>query len=325
MSNRVLLIDAGAAVSLRNWNEPKPTIRLIKDIRNLIEETMASRVVYCCDSGGSHFRKNLFQDYKKARRERSTQKPESEKAKDKIFYKEMDEFKEIIKLFGVEVVSVWGTEADDISGYLCNNVDLTDTKILMLSNDHDWLQLLRPGIVMRAYNHKQKFGPDSFKIPAKIWLNFSKFKAAYEFEPWQLAHAMSFSEDSDGLKTPQGLGKKFSYELIKKYGTIQEVEKNICNIKNDIKGFRKTAIDDLTNNFEQIYFNYKLVNLNYDEETKNEIFSADVQSNLNDVIGRFKDRPEVDRDAIYEWLFAQGQVNILAKFDSWVKVFEGDF
>lgn len=327
---RILLIDAGSFTSLLNWHEKKPAYRIMCDIRNILEETRADKTFLCCDFGQSKFRTTKFPDYKKARKERREQQPESEKRRADAFFKDVNKFiNTIAPLLGIEVLKHYEIEADDLVSYCCQAINTTKeddkykNEVLILSNDHDILQLIRPGIIMRSYSHKQNFGPDDFKIPQKTWVGAKVFKESYEFAPEQLPHALAFSEDSDGLKTPYGLGKKFAIELIRKYGTIDGVKDNLHRIKTDIKGFRKSALDDLNKDFDNIYFNFDLVNLHYTPEIKAEIFDEKTTQALDSKLAQIDQPNSLDEEAIKDYFYEIGAVNRVVEFDKFIKPFWG--
>ena len=322
--NRILVVDfLNNLMGLCNVKERNPIPRYLKDLRNLIIETKANKVIFACDAGKSKFRTTRYAGYKQKRQDRRKEQPESEKKRVEEFFKECSVLQEIAPAFGIEVIKEWGIEADDISAYVANHTDLSETQILNVSSDQDWWGLLRKNIVQKPMYFGMKLGDE--KLPQKIWLNRKRFEDFHKIEPWQWYHVKAFSEDSDNLQTPEGLGKKFALQLIQTYGSIQGVEKNIDNIKSDIKGFRQSALAELKSNFEQIYFNYDLVNLNYEENIKNEIFNIDLQEKLNYTIDNFDVKPKVDRESIEEFLLQRGEVNLLMKLDSWIQPFEGKF
>jgi len=324
--SRVLVVDLmNQLFNIFHVNEKNIALRFATDINKLLQETCATKVILATDFGKSTYRLKLHPGYKQDREKRRREQTAEDKRKLEKFYKDAQNFQDnVARMFGFESIKHYGIEADDVCAFLVNHTDLENNQIMQVTTDKDWSQLLRKNVVQRSMYFKTKVNGN--ELPAKVWLNRKRFVDCYGIEPYQLADVKALAGDvSDSIYSVDGLGDKTALNLVKQYGSISEVEKNLDSIHSDVARVPKKAVENLKSNFEQVYFNYKLVNLNYTEEVKNEIFSKDVQENLNSVIGNFSVRNSVDRDAIYDWLFEQGQVNLLGKFDSWIKPFEGEF
>ena len=122
--SRILLVDSGAATTLRNVNEANPMTRFLNDLRKIAVDTSINKIVLCCDNGSSKFRMTRFPDYKKKRRELRAAKPEAEKRKDEKFFAEMNKFKKLASHWGIEAITPYGYEADDIAAFLMQHIDL---------------------------------------------------------------------------------------------------------------------------------------------------------------------------------------------------------
>jgi Kyanoviridae ribonuclease H len=100
------------------------------------------RLVICADSK-HYWRKDVFQYYK-ARRAEDRKKSELDWG---FIFDTLDTIKtELKENFPYQVLEVYGTEADDIIGTLVEQV--TSERILIVSGDKDFLQLLRPGVAI---------------------------------------------------------------------------------------------------------------------------------------------------------------------------------
>ena len=324
--NRILVVDClNQMFALHHCNTPNKAITFLKDLRNVVIETKTNKIILGCDFGKSAFRLKLHPAYKSDRYKRREEQSEADKKKLEAFFQEVTEFQDkVAPLFGLEVLKFYGVEQDDLASYIVNHTDLNENQVLLLSSDKDLQQLLRKNVVQRSAYFKMKVGKEN--LPAKVWLNRKRFVDAYEIEPPQLAHVKALGGDAgDSIYSPKGLGGETALKLVRQYGSIDGVEKNLHNIRSDIARVSQKVVDELASNFEQVRKNYDLVNLNYTDEIKNEIFSFDLQERLKYTIDNFDVKPKVDRESIEEFLLQRGEVNLLMKLDSWIQPFEGKF
>lgn len=63
--------------------------------------------------------------------------------KDSVFTGCLQEVREFIKDCGIESIYHFGLEADDLAGYLCSTAEPGE-RILLVSNDVDWFQFMKP-------------------------------------------------------------------------------------------------------------------------------------------------------------------------------------
>lgn len=305
--------------SLKHFKEKDPIWRFVCDLRNIKMQTGSHKVLLACDTGQSQYRLSRYPQYKEVRRARRELASAEEKAGMLEFFGLVNKFKESARMFGFIPIAVSGVEADDIVSYFARTVDVSRHRISILSSDSDMFQLLKPGVRQRSYGPKMKLL--GVELPQQVWVTYDRFCEVYEITPSQYLEAKAISGDSgDSIYSPEGVGEGTGLKLIKKYGSIAEVEANIEDL--DIPRFSKKGRENLKNDFWMVYRNMELVSLLHTDELYKEIFGENLLV-LEDIKANLEVPPEVDQDAIKEWLFENGRVGIYNKFDEWVKPFLG--
>lgn len=316
----VLLVDLlNSTFQLKHYKEKEPIWRFASDLRNIMSQNAISKVILCTDTGSSAYRLGLYPEYKEVRRARREAASSDEKAAMLEFFEVVNQFKELAPMFGFEVASVPNVEADDIVAYFSREIDTTKVRASILSSDTDLFQLLRPGVRQRSYGEKMKLLDTD--VPTQTWVTYDRFCEVYEMTPYQYMQAKSIAGDTgDSIYSPEGVGEGAGMKLIRRYGSIDEVEKNIDDL--DIPRFSKKGRENLKNDFWMVRRNVELISLLHDPAKYKSIFGAGLSS-LEDIKANLEVPPEVDQDAIKEWLFENGRVGIYNKFDEWVKPFLG--
>jgi len=171
--------------------------------------------LYLCYDGGSKRRKDMCSDYKSNRIiDRSNG-----------FYQQMLVLKQIFDDLGVKQVHKIQEEADDIIGTLATKLSKND-KIIIVSGDHDFLQLVDDNImVLREGSNRKLYLKDMI-------IN------EYGVDPIKLIDVHSVCGDSsDNVSGISGFGDKKAIKLIIEYGTLDnlieksQVDENLSDIK----------------------------------------------------------------------------------------------
>ena len=152
---------------------------------------------------------------------------------------QMPRIKELLRALGVEVLECEGFEADDILGTLAKQCDESGNECVILTGDRDSLQLITDNVTVLLAKTKETivFNPD-------------KFNEVYGFSPLQLIDLKALMGDSsDNIAGVKGIGEKSATEIIKKYGTIENLYDNIETA--DLKpAARQKLIDGKESAFE---------------------------------------------------------------------------
>lgn len=221
----------------------------------VLEKQTPTHIGIAFDPSEPTFRNEIYPEYK-ANRE---QMPED--IRESIPY-----IKEIIKGFNIPIIQVSGYEADDVIGTLAHQSKEYDYETYMMTPDKDYGQLLDE----KVYIYKPKrFGNEAEVIDRnRICEEFNIEK------PEQIIDIMAlWGDKSDNIPGAPGIGEKTAKKLIAKYGSIENLYKNI----DDLKGKQK---DNLVNYEEQVKLSKKLVTIELNVPV--EIGNLDLESKSPD-------------------------------------------
>ncbi len=202
-------------------------------INKIISEENPQYMVVAFDVG-KNFRHEKYKDYKAGRNET----PDDLKS-------QMPIAREILDAMGIKHLELEGYEADDIIGTLAKEADLDpEYDGLIISSDHDLMQLISPVVHMKMLKSKDS-----------IYYSVESFKEEYGFEPIKIIDLKSLMGDSsDNIPGVKGIGEKTAKTLIQTYGSLDGVYENIEAIKGKLK-------EKLEADKESAYFSYELATI----------------------------------------------------------------
>ena len=121
--------------------------------------------------------------------------------------------KELLTLMGIKVVECEGFEADDILGTLSKSCTDCGCQCYVLTGDRDSLQLIDENVTVLLATNKET-----------IHYTPARFTEDYGFEPIHLIDLKALMGDSsDNIKGVAGIGEKTATNLVKEYGTIENL------------------------------------------------------------------------------------------------------
>ncbi len=169
------------------------------------------------DTAAPTFRDTLFADYKATRQET----PED------IRYG-LPICKEIIRGFNIPIFELDGFEADDVIGTVAKQFANSDFVVYMMTPDKDYGQLVAPNVLL----YKPAYMGNSVDIlgPAEVC-------AKWEIERVeQVVDMLGLQGDtSDNIPGIPGVGPKTAAELIKTYGSVEEVIAHAHELKGKLR------------------------------------------------------------------------------------------
>jgi DNA polymerase-1 len=169
------------------------------------------------DTAAPTFRDALFTDYKATRQET----PEDVRYGLPIC-------KEIIRAFNIPILELDGYEADDIIGTLAARFAGPDCTVYMMTPDKDYGQLVQPNALL----YKPAYMGNSVDIlgPAEVC-------ARWEIENvQQVVDILGLQGDaSDNIPGIPGVGPKTAAELIRRFGTVEEVVAHAAELKGKLR------------------------------------------------------------------------------------------
>jgi DNA polymerase-1 len=175
---------------------------MLRQLVAINEQFNPDKIIVAWD-GGSTRRKKIFPEYKANRINIQNG-----------FHQQLLIIQHILYDLGLEQILVPGEEADDIIGSFCEN-NKKENKIIIVSNDHDLLQLVDDNIWM--YSHSMK--------NSKLYTKDS-IKAQYGLEPNQLVDIYILKGDlTDNVDGIKGIGMKKAQKLVQEYGNVNNIIK----------------------------------------------------------------------------------------------------
>ncbi len=169
-------------------------------------------LLFCFDEGSDTFRHKEYEAYKEGRAET----PQD-------FYDQIPQVFALIDAFGFPRVSDPGYEADDLLCTYAKQAEKAGDRVTVVTGDRDALQLasqkIRIAIPAKGYQLPEYLDP-------------AAIEAKYGVRPDQIPFYKGLTGDaSDNLKGVTGIGPKSAAELIKKYGTMDELYAHLGDIK----------------------------------------------------------------------------------------------
>ena len=176
-----------------------------------------THIAVAFDTPGKTFRDAIYKEYKATRQET----PEDVRAGIPIV-------KEIVRGFNIPILELEGYEADDIIGTLALKAAEQNFDVYMMTPDKDFGQIVRSNIWL----YKPAYMGNSVDIlgPKEVC------------EKWDIKDVTQVidilglqGDTSDNIPGIPGVGPKTAADLIKQFGTIEEVVKNTDKLKGKLK------------------------------------------------------------------------------------------
>lgn len=193
-------------------------------------------VVAAFDKKAPTFRHKEYGDYKAGRKRMPEELAE-----------QFPLIKELLALLGIKIYELDGFEADDIIGTTAKIAADEGMEVYIVTGDKDALQLADKNINVVI----TKKG-----VSETAEYNKETFIEEFGVTPTQFIDVKGLMGDkSDNIPGVPGVGEKTAYKLIKEYGSVEEVLKNIDNISG------KKLKENLETYSEQAIFSKKLATI----------------------------------------------------------------
>jgi len=227
-NKKLVLLDAHAIIhrayhALPDFTSAKgePTGALygtILMVTKIIEELKPDYMVACYDLPDTTFRKEAYEDYKAGRK----------KTDDELVH-QLIRSKDIMKVFNIPIYEKAGFEADDILGTIVEQTKNKNIDIIIASGDLDTMQLIDDDKV-RVYTLKKG-------IKDTVLYNEKAVTEKMGFSPNLISDYKGLRGDpSDNIKGIAGIGDKTATILIQKFGSIENIYKEL---KKDEEKFKE--------------------------------------------------------------------------------------
>ncbi|MFH1354226.1 MAG: DNA polymerase I [bacterium] len=185
-----------------------------------------THVVAAFDMKGPTFRHKEFADYKAHRKEAAAE-----------LITQFDLVRDVLKAFNVPVMQRKGFEADDIIGTLVTEIDGEVDKIIV-TGDLDALQLVDKSTSVFTLKRG---------VTDTVMYDEAAVRERFGFEPRLMVDYKGLRGDpSDNIPGLAGVGEKTAKELVVKYGSIEDIYKNLDKlsprVRSRLKGKKKETL-----------------------------------------------------------------------------------
>jgi len=176
----------------------------------ILEDQKPDFIIVCFDRKAPTFRKELFVGYQAKRPKMSDD-----------LIPQVKFVHEILEKAKVEIFEVDGYEADDMIGTIANQTQNIETMIV--SGDRDLLQLVN--------SHVKMIAPIT-GLTNMIIFDEEKVEEKFGIKPEQMVDYKALVGDpSDNYPGVAGIGPKTAASLINEYGSLENIYKNLEEIK----------------------------------------------------------------------------------------------
>jgi DNA polymerase-1 len=207
----------------------------------LIEDQNPDTIICAFDSKVPTFRHKIFDRYKIHRK----------KMPDELS-KQFPLIKEVLDAFGITYIEKDGFEADDILAALAGSIRSKYDYIIIVTGDKDILQLVSDNIKVMGI---KRGITDTLMYDEKV------VEERFGVSPERIKDLLALMGDSsDDIPGVPGIGPKTAKTLVKKYGCIEDIYRNINKVEN--QRVRQLLID----NEEIALLSKKLTSLKTDQD-----------------------------------------------------------
>ena len=243
--NRLFLIDGHSllyrsyyAIQRLSTSQGFPTNAIygfINTLRKIIQEEKPGYLGIVFDTGKPTIRHLAYKEYKAHR------KPMPED-----LIPQVPVLKKVIRAMNIPLFEYEDYEADDVLGTLAVQAARQSIPTVIVSTDKDLLQLV--GEFTTVFN------------PAKeAYLDAGKVKEIFGVSPAQIVDVLSlWGDPSDNVPGVPGIGEKTSKMLIREFGSVEALLRDIDQVKNP------RLREKIRENLDQLELSRKLVTLEKD-------------------------------------------------------------
>ncbi|NQT28888.1 MAG: DNA polymerase I, partial [Candidatus Omnitrophica bacterium] len=179
-----------------------------RTLKKIISKYGPDYIGMCFDVSRKTFRQEKFKEYKINR----PALPDDLKSQIPLI-------KKLVTSLGIKIIEKKGFEADDVIASLCQKAKNDGLLVAIVSPDKDLCQLIEADKV-RVYN----YNTDKF-------VTKDDFLEEYGFEPELMVDYLSLAGDStDNIPGAKGIGKVGAVKLIKEFGSVENIFKNLDKI-----------------------------------------------------------------------------------------------
>jgi len=249
MANRAFYATMGRMMKTPTGISTNAVYGFFQIMFKTIEEENPDKIIVAFDISSSEKRTKIFSEYKAGRHKT----PEDLTMQFPII-------KELLRMMNIPIVQKDGIEADDILGAIAKKEGKKGNKIIILTGDRDYFQLVDMNVNIRY--PKTIMG----KTEYIIYDNY-KINEEYGLTPEKLIEVKALMGDaSDNIPGVKGIGEKTALKLIIQFENLEKIYEYIEN--SDGKEIAKATLNKLIQDKEMAYISRDLgrIDIEYDYE-----------------------------------------------------------
>lgn len=249
MANRAFYATMGKMMKTPTGISTNAVYGFFQIMFKTIEEEKPDKIIVAFDISSSEKRTKIFSEYKAGRHKT----PEDLTMQFPII-------KELLRMMNIPIVQKDGIEADDILGAIAKKEGKKGNKIIILTGDRDYFQLVDMNVNIRY--PKTIMG----KTEYIIYDNY-KVNEEYGLTPEKLIEVKALMGDaSDNIPGVKGIGEKTALKLIIQFENLEKIYEYIEN--SDGKEIAKATLSKLIQDKEMAYISRDLgrIDIEYDYE-----------------------------------------------------------
>ena len=249
MANRAFYATMGRMMKTPTGISTNAVYGFFQIMFKTIEEENPDKIIVAFDISSSEKRTKIFSEYKAGRHKT----PEDLTMQFPII-------KELLRTMNIPIVQKDGIEADDILGAIAKKEGKKGNKIIILTGDRDYFQLVDINVNIRY--PKTIMG----KTEYIIYDNY-KVNEEYGLTPEKLIEVKALMGDaSDNIPGVKGIGEKTALKLIIQFENLEKIYEYIEN--SDGKEIAKATLNKLIQDKEMAYISRDLgrIDIEYDYE-----------------------------------------------------------
>lgn len=249
MANRAFYATMGRMMKTPTGISTNAVYGFFQIMFKTIEEEKPDKIIVAFDISSSEKRTKIFNEYKAGRHKA----PEDLTIQFPII-------KELLKTMNIPIVQKDGIEADDILGAIAKKEGKKGNKIIILTGDRDYFQLVDINVNIRY--------PKTIMVKTEyiIYDNY-KINEEYGLTPEKLIEVKALMGDaSDNIPGVKGIGEKTALKLIIQFGSLEKIYEYIENSNG--KEIAKATLNKLIQDKEMAYVSRNLgrIDIEYDYE-----------------------------------------------------------
>ena len=247
MAYRAYFAFISRPLSTKSGEPTSAVFGFMNQLVKVLEDHKPDYIAVATDSKEKTFRHERYKEYKATR-----------EAMPEDMIPQIGRIKQIVELLNIPLYIKPGYEADDIIGTAVKLAEKKGMESFAITPDKDYMQL----VTERVKIARPGRGNDDVTI-----YDVAKVKETYGFEPKQMIDYLALVGDSsDNIPGVKGVGEKTATPLIQKYGSIENLYKNIDKIEK--AGVKKKLEENKENAFlsKELATIYCSVPLDFDFE-----------------------------------------------------------